>query len=41
MQKAQLAQQTAQQRSSDMAQRAQDRRAAQQFKNQGGGFPPV
>ena len=40
-QKAQLAAQTAQQRQSDMAQRGQERRAAQQFKQQNpsrGGF---
>ena len=41
-QKAQLASQTAQQRSSDMAQRGQERRAAQQFKQtQGGGWIPT
>ena len=39
-QKAQLAAQQAQQRQSDMAQRGQERRAAQQFKTQQGGFTP-
>ena len=40
-QKAQAAAQQAQARQSDMAQRGQERRAQMQFKNQGGGFPPV
>lgn len=39
-QKAALAAQTAQQRSSDMAQRGQERRAAAQFKQTQGGFTP-